>query len=61
MLDLVIKQTPDVGVRHWDYGRALVPGEIEDQILENLKVIAPEGKHVIQKRTGGDRSDRPRC
>jgi 3'-phosphoadenosine 5'-phosphosulfate sulfotransferase (PAPS reductase)/FAD synthetase len=54
MLHLVVQQKPDIWVRHWDYGRALLPEFIEQEILKNRLSLAPISQFSYDKRPGGD-------
>lgn len=39
----------NVNVFHWDHGAALMPREVEDEILACIKAAAPKAKIIIRK------------
>ncbi len=46
---------PDVSVFHWDHGSALMPREIENEIVKSIKIIAPGSQSYVHKFTFGER------
>lgn len=54
MLHLVQQVIPDVWVRHWDYGRALVPGPFEQEILEGIGSMVEPDRICTELRPGGN-------
>jgi len=53
MLDMVLKEYPWIPVWHWDYGDQLMPREIEEEVINNAKLIGVNNLFV-EKRVGSD-------
>jgi 3'-phosphoadenosine 5'-phosphosulfate sulfotransferase (PAPS reductase)/FAD synthetase len=50
----------DVDVFHWDHGPALMPREVEHEILQNIRTVAPKARVVVETYSLGD-SERARA
>lgn len=59
MLDLITHINPDIDIWHWYYGPWLLPQYIEEEILEGIRKIAPNGKlHYEEQLTADDEISR---
>jgi len=38
----------DIDVFHWDHGPALMPRDVEEEILQNIKTVAPKARLVVK-------------
>lgn len=54
MLHILAKFKPDIHIRHWDYGEALVPRNVAKEIVDGINEIAPNAKLLIKARDKGD-------
>lgn len=54
-LHMVSQIMPEIDVWHWDYGKWLMPRPFEEEILDNLRKIAPRARLHYFQRPGGDR------
>ena len=55
MLDMVLKQDPDVMVMNVDYGKAIMPRDIQQEIIANARQIGAKNLRIYPiktKRTG---------
>jgi 3'-phosphoadenosine 5'-phosphosulfate sulfotransferase (PAPS reductase)/FAD synthetase len=41
-------------VFHWDHGRWLVPREVEEEVLRNIKTVAPDAELIIRRYSLGE-------
>ena len=54
MLHIVVTRCRgDVAVFHWDHGSALMPREVESEIVRNILAVAPSAKVIIKKYSLG--------
>jgi len=53
MTHLILQEDPDIPVWHWDYGDALMPREIEKEVIDNAYKIGVKNL-IIRKRRGRD-------
>jgi 3'-phosphoadenosine 5'-phosphosulfate sulfotransferase (PAPS reductase)/FAD synthetase len=44
----------DVDVFHWDHGAALMPRRIEDEIVLNIRAVAPKARLIVRRYSLGD-------
>lgn len=49
LLHIATRLRSDVNVFHWDHGAALMPREIEEEILRNIKRIAPGARLIVRR------------
>jgi 3''-phosphoadenosine 5''-phosphosulfate sulfotransferase (PAPS reductase)/FAD synthetase and related enzymes len=49
----------EIAVFHWDHGAALMPRDIEEEIIENIRSVAPKAKLVVKRYSLGN-SERAR-
>jgi len=49
----------ELAVFHWDHGAALMPRDIEEEIIENIKSVAPNAKLIVKRYSFG-RDERAR-
>jgi predicted phosphoadenosine phosphosulfate sulfurtransferase len=43
----------NVDVFHWDHGPALMPRQIEDEILQNIRAVAPKARLIVKTYSMG--------
>jgi 3'-phosphoadenosine 5'-phosphosulfate sulfotransferase (PAPS reductase)/FAD synthetase len=46
---IVTRARPDVNVFHWDHGAALMPREVEAEILAGIRAVAPRARLIVRK------------
>jgi len=49
----------ELAVFHWDHGAALMPRDVESEILENIRSVAPKAKLIVKRYSFG-RDERAR-
>jgi 3'-phosphoadenosine 5'-phosphosulfate sulfotransferase (PAPS reductase)/FAD synthetase len=54
LLHIVASAKPDITVFHWNHGATLMPREIEEEILNNIKSVAPKARLIVKKYSLGD-------
>ena len=60
MLHIVVSMCRgDVDVFHWDHGAALMPRQVEEEILRNIGAVAPKARLIVRRYSLGD-SERAR-
>jgi Predicted ATPase of the PP-loop superfamily implicated in cell cycle control len=43
----------ELAVFHWDHGPALMPRDVESEILENIRSVAPNAKLIVKRYSLG--------
>ena len=49
MLHILAAARPDLAVFHWDHGPWLMPREVEEEILRNIRAVAPQARVVVER------------
>ncbi|MEM4592300.1 MAG: phosphoadenosine phosphosulfate reductase family protein [Sulfolobales archaeon] len=58
MLHIIYNRvSKDITVFHWDHGPYLMPREVESEILENIRAVAPTANLIIKKYEYGLREE----
>ena len=59
MLHILAAVKPDLAVFHWDHGPWLMPREVEEEIIRNIRSAAPRAKLVVERyEFGGEERSR---
>ena len=54
MLHIVVSMCRgDVDVFHWDHGAALMPRQVEEEILRNIGAVAPKARLIVRRYSLG--------
>jgi phosphoadenosine phosphosulfate reductase len=54
LLHITTSIRADITIFHWDHGTALIPREIENEILKNIKEVAPRARLIVKRYSLGD-------
>jgi 3'-phosphoadenosine 5'-phosphosulfate sulfotransferase (PAPS reductase)/FAD synthetase len=54
MLHILASMKRDLKVFHWDHGKWLVPREVEDEVLRNIKAVAPDCELIVRRYSLGE-------
>ena len=55
LLHIAVSVEPELRVHHWDYGSWFIPREIESEILENIRKVAPRCHLHVKSHPRGER------
>jgi phosphoadenosine phosphosulfate reductase len=59
MLHVLAAAKPDLSVFHWDHGPWLMPREVEEEIIRNIRRVAPRARLIVERyEFGGEERSR---